>query len=183
LPYCFGREPRDASLGVLATGPHAAAQAMMWHQWSDDVILFLQTAPLPTDEQMEQLAARGIQVVAGEVAALQISDDRLSGVGLKSGDVIDRTPLVVGPRFVARHEVLDGLDVAVAEHPLGIGCQVQADATGLTTASGVGVAGNVADVTAGVLQSASSGVTAAAINADLTAEATANAVVASYSTS
>jgi hypothetical protein len=41
------------------------------------------------------------------------------------------------------------------------------------------VAGNVADVTAGVAQSAASGVTAAAaINADLTAEDTARAVAA-----
>ena len=42
------------------------------------------------------------------------------------------------------------------------------------------VAGNVADLTAGVMQAASSGVTAAAaINADLTAEDTARAVAAS----
>lgn len=42
------------------------------------------------------------------------------------------------------------------------------------------MAGNVADVTAGVMQSASSGITAAAaINADLTAEETALAVAAS----
>ncbi len=63
--------------------------------------------------------------------------------------------------------MLDRLDVVVAEHPLGIGCQVQADATGRTAAPGVWVAGNVADVTAGVMQAASSGViAAAAINAD-----------------
>jgi hypothetical protein len=64
--------------------------------------------------------------------------------------------------------------------PFGIGCQVQADAAGRTAASGVWVAGNVADVTAGVMQSAAAGVTAgAAINADLTAEDTALAVAAS----
>jgi hypothetical protein len=50
---------------------------------------------------------------------------------------------------------------------------VQADATGLISAHGVWVAGNVADVTGGVMQAASSGVIAAvAINADLTAEDT-----------
>ena len=81
--------------------------------------------------------------------------------------------------FQARHALLDDLGVTVAEHPLGIGCQVAADATGLTAAAGVWVAGNVADVTAGVVQSAASGVTAAAgINADLTAEDTARAVAA-----
>lgn len=101
---------------------------------------------------------------------VEVTDDRLRGVRLQSGSVIARGALVVGPRFQARHVLLDNLDVTVAEHPLGIDCQVQADATGLTAAAGVWVAGNVADVTAGVVQSASSGVTAAAaINADLSA--------------
>lgn len=48
----------------------------------------------------------------------------------------------------------------------------------------VWVAGNLADVTAGVMQSAASGVTAAAaLNADLTAEDTAIAVAASRASS
>jgi thioredoxin reductase len=31
-PFCFGWELRDAPLGVLATGPQAATQALMWRQ-------------------------------------------------------------------------------------------------------------------------------------------------------
>lgn len=85
----------------------------------------------------------------------------------------------IGPQFEARHALLDGLGVSIAEHPLGIGHQVAADAAGRTTAAGVWVAGNTADVTAGVMQAATSGVTAAAaINADLTAEDTTAAVAA-----
>jgi thioredoxin reductase len=178
-PYCFGWELRDAPLGVLATGPQAAAQALMWRQWSPDVVLFAHTAPRPTGEQMEQLVARGIGVIEGEVTGIQVTGDRLTGVRLRSGQVIPRHALVIAPRFEARHALLDGLGAAVAEHPLGIGHQVRADATGLTTVAGVWVAGNAADVTAGVMQAAASGVTAAvAINADLTAEDTAAAVAA-----
>src|SRR5262249_43542870 len=93
--------------------------------------------------------------------------------------VIRSDALVVGPRFRARHALLEALGVTISEHPLGIGWQVQADATGQTAAPGVWVAGNVADVTAGVMQSAASGVTAGvAINADLTAEDTDRAVAA-----
>jgi len=51
--------------------------------------------------------------------------------------------------------------VKAVEHPLGIGCQVGADPSGFTGVPGVWVAGNVFDVTAGVMQSAASGVTAA----------------------
>jgi thioredoxin reductase len=59
--------------------------------------------------------------------------------------------------------------VTVVEHPLGIGRQVDADPSGFTGVPGVWVAGNVLDVTAGVMQSVASGVTAAAaLNADLT---------------
>lgn len=178
-PYCFGWELRDAPLGVLATGPQAATQALMWRQWSPDVALFLHTAPGPSGELAEQLAARGIGIIEGEVTGIQVTGDRLTGVRLRSGQVIPRRALVIAPRFEARHALLDGLGVAVAEHPLGIGHQVRADATGLTTVAGVWVAGNAADVTAGVMQAAASGVTAAvAINADLTAEDTAAAVAA-----
>jgi uncharacterized FAD-dependent dehydrogenase len=143
------------------------------------VALFLHTAPPPSDEQIEQLAARGISVTEGEVTGIRVTDDRLSGVRLRSGRVIPRRALVIGPQFEARHALLDDLGVTVAEHPLGIGHQVPADATGRTAAAGVWVAGNAADVTAGVMQAAASGVTAAAaINADLTAEDTAAAVAA-----
>ena len=137
-PYCFGWELRDAPLGILATGPHAAMQALMWRQWSPDVALFVHTAPRPADEQMEQLAARGISVIEGEVTGIEVTSDRLSGVRLRSGQVIPRRALVIGPQFEARHALLDGLGVTVTEHPLGIGHQVQADATGLTAAASVG---------------------------------------------
>lgn len=176
-PFCFGWELRDQPLAVLATGPHAAEQALMWRQWSQDVVLFSHTAPSPAPEQAERLAARGIGVVEGEVIGVEVTGDHLSGVRLRSGQVIPRRAVVIGPRFEARHALLGDLGVSLVEHPLGIGHQVAADATGQTAAAGVWVAGNAADVTAGVMQAAASGVTAAAaINADLSAEDTAAAV-------
>jgi thioredoxin reductase len=178
-PFCFGWELRDQPLAVLATGPHAVAQALTWRQWSSDVALFLHTAPKPDPEQLEQLAARGVSLVEGEVAGVEVTGDKLSGVRLQSGQVIPRRAVVIGPQFEARHALLDSLGVTVAEHPLGIGHQVAADGTGRTAAAGVWVAGNAADVTAGVMQAAASGVAAAAaINADLTAEDTGAAVAA-----
>lgn len=108
-----------------------------------------------------------------------LGGDRFSGVRLRSGQVIPRRALVIGALVRGRYALLDGLGVTVTEHPLGIGHQVRADATGLTAALDVWVAGNSADVSAGVMQAAASGVTAAAaINADLTTEDTAGAVSA-----
>lgn len=177
-PYCFGWEYRDRALAVLGTGPGAATQALMWRQWSQNVMLFQHTAPEPTQQQLAQLAARGVTVVPGEVTAIEISDDRVVGVRLVSGEFHPREVIVVGPRFESRHELLDPLGVKVVEHPLGIGHQVEADASGFTGVPGVWAAGNVLDVTAGVMQSAASGVTAAAaLNADLTLEDTEHTVV------
>src|SRR5919202_3011318 len=79
-PYCHGWEVRDQPIGVLASGPRAAHQALLFRQWSADVTLFLHTAPRPTDEEAEGLAARGIAVVEGEVATLEVVGDRLAGV-------------------------------------------------------------------------------------------------------
>lgn len=108
-PYCHGWEVRDQALGILATNPMAVHQAMLFRQWSADVTLFVHTGPAPPPEQAEQLAARGIPVVEGEVAAVEVTDDQLSGVRLASGELVARQALVVMPRFVARADVLTSL--------------------------------------------------------------------------
>ena len=172
-PYCFGWELRERALAVLGTGPAAVMQALMWRQWSSDVVLFLHTAPEPTARQSAELAARDIAVVRGEVAAIEIDDDRVTGARLASGKVHPRDAVVIAPWFEARHDLLGPLGATVVEHPLGMGRHVQADASGFTGVPGVWVAGNVLDLTAGVMQAAASGVTAAAaLNADLILEDT-----------
>ena len=178
-PYCFGWELRERALAILGTGPAAVTQALLWRQWSSDIVLFQHTALELSEEQSAQLAARGIAVVRGEVAAIEIDDDhdRVTGIRLASGEVHAREAVVISPFFEARHDLLEPLGVKLDEHPAGIGRQVQADASGYTGVPGIWVAGNVLDVTAGVMQSAASGVTAAAaINADLTLEDTMRAL-------
>jgi thioredoxin reductase len=176
-PYCHGWEVRDQPLGVLGDGPMAVHQALMWRQWSDDVVLFLHRAPQPTDDEWEQLAARGVRVVEGEVAAFE-----RSGVRLVAGGVVPRAALVVAPRFTARTDLLAPLGL-VAE-PMEVeghvfGSRIVAGPMGATDVPGVWVAGNLADLHAKVVSSAASGVDAgAAINADLIAEDTRRAVEA-----
>ena len=178
-PYCHGWEVRDQPIGVLASGPVAVHQALLFRQLTEDLTLFLHTAPEPTDEEAEQLAARGITVVEGEVASLEVHEDRLTGVRLQNGEVIPRSAVVVGPRFAARAGMLAGLGLGTTTHPSGLGEYVESDALGLTAVPGVWVAGNVTDPTAQVLASANAGVMAgAAINADLIAGDTRGAVAA-----
>jgi thioredoxin reductase/SAM-dependent methyltransferase len=178
-PYCHGWEVRDQAVGVLATEPRAVHMALLFRQLTSDVVLFTHTAPELSDEESEELAARDIRIIAGVVESIEVEDDRLSGVRLRDGTVVARQALVVTPRFVARSEVLRSLGVQPTPHPMGMGEFIPADATGRTVVPGVWVAGNVADLSAGLMAAAGSGATAAAaLNADLVAEDTRQAVEA-----
>ena len=177
-PYCHGWEVRDRPIGVLALNSWAAHQALLFRQWSDDVTMFLHTAPRPTAEEAEKLAARGIAVVEGEVSALELVEDRPAGVRM-DGEVVALGAMAIMPRVVARAEMFEGLGLETTGHPSDLGEQVEADATGLTAVPGVWVAGNVADLAATVVGAAGAGVrVGAAINADLIAEDTERAVTA-----
>ncbi|MET1040794.1 MAG: NAD(P)/FAD-dependent oxidoreductase, partial [Acidimicrobiales bacterium] len=168
-PYCHGWEARDQAIGVLASGPMATHQALLFSQLSDDVVLFTHTHP-PSAEQRAELAARRVEVIDAEVAALEIDDGRLTGVRLANGETVARQVVTVAPRFVAQSELLDSLGVDVVEQDPGIGTRVDADPTGRTNVPGVWVAGNVADLSAQVVVAAAAGMSAGAqINADLVA--------------
>ncbi len=178
-PHCHGWEVRDQPIGVLATSPMSVHQALLFRQWTNRLTLLLHTGPHPTREEAEQLAAREIAVVAGEVTALEITEDRLTGVRLHTGELIPLRALAVAPRAVPRAAVLATLGLEPTPHPSGLGAYIAADRTGLTPVPGVWVAGNLADPAANVLAAAASGSGAAgAINADLIAEDTRRAVQA-----
>jgi thioredoxin reductase len=176
-PYCHGWEVRDQAIGVLASGPTAVHQALLFRQLSDDVVLLSHTMPEPAGQDAQQLAARGIRIVPGEVVAVRTAGDRLTGVELADGTVpakttvLTRQVLAVAPRMVARAGFLATLGLKPTVHPRGVGEYIAADPTGMTSVPGVWVAGNVTDLMAQVGGAAAGGAMAGAvINADLVAE-------------
>ena len=181
-PYCHGWEVRGQVIAVLASGPGAVHQALLFRQLTEQVTVLLNSAPELGGEVREQLDARGVAVVEGEVAALEVAGDRLTGVRLRSGQVVPCQAVVVQPRFTARAGVLSslGLEPAVLEvDGQVVGSSVPAGPAGDTAVPGVWVAGNVADLRAQVISSAAAGLnTAAAINADLIDEDVRAAVAA-----
>ncbi|WP_119293278.1 NAD(P)/FAD-dependent oxidoreductase [Streptomyces sp. YIM 130001] len=179
-PYCHGWEVRDRAIGVLATGPMSVHQALLLRQWSQDVTYFPHTGAEPDAEQAEQLAARGIRIVRGEVTALEpleIIGGRTLGVRLADGRSISREAVAVAPRMVARAGFLTDLGLRAVDHQSGMGQHIPADAVGRTEVPGVWVAGNVTDLSAQVHTAAAQGAVAGAqINAELVAEETRDAV-------
>jgi thioredoxin reductase len=183
-PYCHGWEVRDKRVGILATGPGAAHQALLFRQLTSDVTMLRHTAAPFGDEQAGQFSALGIPVIDGLVAQVEAADDRLTGVLLADGRRVALDALVVAPRFVANAEVLAPLGLTPVEVSLDgqvIGTRIAADATtGATSVAGVYVAGNVAAPQAQVIASAAAGLMAGAvINADLVAADAARAVTLS----
>ena len=181
-PYCHGWEVRDQRVGVLATGPMAVHQALLFRQLTTRVTVFQHTAPALSDEELEQLATLDIPVVDDTVVEVVADATSLTGVRLADGSHVDLDALVVSPRMLARAEVLAPLGLQPSDLVVGdqvIGTQIDADATGATDVPGVWVAGNVATMQAQVISAAAAGLTAgAAINADLVHEDTERAVAA-----
>jgi thioredoxin reductase len=170
-PYCHGWEVRDRVIGVLASGPRAFHQALLFRQWSPNVSLLLNGQDLPGAEQLELLAARGIEIVERRVERLVVEDDALVGVALAGGGLRPLEALVVGAPVRVRAGLLVDLGLELAEHPMGVGLHVATDASGATALPGVWAAGNVTNLAGQVITSAAEGLWAGAqINASLIAD-------------
>ncbi|MET9773173.1 NAD(P)/FAD-dependent oxidoreductase [Streptomyces sp. NPDC006367] len=167
-PFCHGWEVRDERFGVLAAGPSSVHQALMVSGWSDDVTLFLHTVAEEelSDEDLRRLSAAGVKVVPGEVAGLEVEDDRITGVRLADGTVHERSVVFVAPRAVPRTGLMERLGAELRETPFGAYPVV--DLTGRTSVPGVWTAGNAMGFAEQVVHAASGGYRAAtAIVGDL----------------
>ena len=179
-PYCDGWEARDSRIGVLATGPMSVHQAGLLRQWSADVTF---VGPLTAELEPETragLEARGVRIDGRAVTA--VLDDGadpgiLTGLALDDGSTLPLDRLFVGPRLVARDELLRQLGAEYADTPMGP--WVASEAFGATSVPGVWVAGNSAVSHALVVMAAASGASVGTqINADLVADDTRRALAA-----
>ena len=170
-PYCHGWEVRGQRIGILATGPAAVHQALLFQQLSPHVTLLRHTGPALDADQHKQLAALGVSIAEGEIERIEADADGLTGVVLAGHGHLALDAVVVAPRMEARAELLEPLglkpaEVLIGEHP--VGTRIEADRTGATAVPGVWVAGNLTDPQAQVMGAAAAGLMAGAmINFDL----------------
>lgn len=154
-PYCHGWEVRDQPFGVIASPVTGIHQALLVTQWSKDVMLFSHTAPELSADDREKLAVAGVAVVAGEVAGLDVADDRLVGVRLTDGRVFPRSVLFVEAGAVPRSELAAQLGAATHDTPFGPYPTV--DPGGRTSVPGVWAVGNAAGPKVQVINAAAAG--------------------------
>ncbi len=180
-PYCHGWEVRDRAVAVLASGPMAAHQALLFRQLTDDVVVVPAPGAAPlADADLEQVTARGVRVLHEAATEVVVEDDRLVGLLLTSGEVLRCDVVVVAsvPRVRAGFLADLGLVPEPVEHGGHLlATRLATGPTGLTAVPGVFAAGNVAEPMAQVVSSAAAGLMAGAqVNADLVAEEARTAV-------
>lgn len=185
-PFCHGWEVRDQRIGVLATDAMGVHKAMLFRQWSEDVLLFTGAQALD-DAQRTQMDALGVHVVEGAIVGLDTDGDRLRGVqvvneSLGNTEVVEVDAVVVSTRMVARAEPFAGIGIELADHPMG--AFIEGDEFGQTAVPDVWAAGNASDLGAQVSNAAAQGARAAQhIVADLMQADLEAAVVAHTKTS
>ncbi|WP_432972108.1 NAD(P)/FAD-dependent oxidoreductase [Dactylosporangium sp. CA-233914] len=158
-PYCHGWEVRDQPIGIIATSPLVAHAALLWTQWTADLVLFTNNHEVPG-------VPASVRIVEGAVEKVDAQ-----GVHVAGGQFVERAAIVVQTTLAARAGFLDdlGLKTEVLEmQGVPVATYVPADAMGKTAVPGVWVAGNVTDPMSQVIVAAAGGMKAASvINMDL----------------
>ncbi|MCY0906191.1 NAD(P)/FAD-dependent oxidoreductase [Arthrobacter sp. H14-L1] len=173
--FCHGWEVRDQRIAVLGCNENSFHQVLLFSQLSDDVTFFIHDAPNPTDEQREQLAALGVDVVTPRVERLLVEGTQVRAVEIEGGRSFEIDAAVVAPRFIARTALYEALGGNRTTSPFFE--QIPADPRGTTAVPGVWAAGNASEIMTMVAASAASGVTVgSAVHGDLAAADLAQAV-------
>jgi thioredoxin reductase len=179
-PYCHGWEVRDRAIAVLATGPMAAHQALLFRQLSDDVVVVVHDGVELPDEDVEKLSAIGVRIELGTPREVVTEGDGLVGLRLADGSVLERQAIVVASRPHVRADHLAGLGIEPQPVELGdavLGSVIAVEPTGATAVPGVFAAGNATDISMTLMASAAHGMRVGAfINAELASEDAARAV-------
>ena len=112
-PYCHGWEVRDQPIGIVATGPMSMHGALLFRQWTDDLVVFTNDRLALPPEEAEKLKARGTRIVDGAIERIESEGGRITGVRLASGEFVARTVLATASRMEARAGFLQDLGLGV----------------------------------------------------------------------
>lgn len=150
-PFCHGFEVRDTRLVQLVTHPMGLHSTPVWRHLTGRLTVVL-GAGVEADD--DALRAAGVVIEHGSAeAVLSGPAGEVSGVRLADGRVLAADAVVVGPRFRARTQILEGVGL----HPSGGGDALAVDELGRTAVAGIYAAGNVTDPSLQVLPAAAHG--------------------------
>ncbi len=135
---CDGWEKRDAPLALIGETPDLAERAVFLSQWTDDLVVFTNGAPVVSEAEEAALAARGIRLDRRELDDVEGDRDGLTGVRTRDGGVVPRTGGFVRPRYEPKLDYVASLGLE-----LDLDGLVVVDGAGRTSARGVYAAGDL----------------------------------------
>jgi thioredoxin reductase len=161
-PYCHGWEVRDQRVAVHGCTERAVHQALLLSSLTEDVVVFCEHADAFSPEQADHLAALGIDIEARPVRRLEEHEGEVRVI-LEDGSAVGRDAVFVQPELTLATDLAASLGAELTDRGT-----VATDETGLSTISGVYVAGDATTPVQSVAVAAATGARAAyAINADL----------------
>ncbi|TCP53924.1 thioredoxin reductase [Tumebacillus sp. BK434] len=166
-PYCDGWELRDQPLVVVSESPTVFHMTKLLLNWSKDLVVCTNGQATLSDEQKNQLQAKGVLVMEQPVAAFLGQNGKLEQVRFADGTQIPRSAGFVMPTFVQ-------------SAPFGerLGCErtesggIRTDEKGRTSILGVYAAGDASYMAPSqlIFAAADGSRTAMSVNLDLTEE-------------
>ena len=173
-PYCHGWEVRGRAIAVLATSPVAGHQGLLWRQLTGDVVLVVADGVELPAADVERMAAIGVRIEHGTAREVVTDGDRLIGVRLADGSLLEREAIVVASRPQVRLDFLTSLGLEPQHVEWGgapVGSVIAVDPVGATAVPGLYAAGNATDIGMTLIGAAAHGTRVGAfVNADLAAE-------------
>ncbi|WP_156411688.1 NAD(P)/FAD-dependent oxidoreductase [Nocardioides sp. Soil805] len=171
-PYCHGWEVRDRAIAVLGTTPMAGHQALLFRQLSDDVVVVVHDGVELPEDEMERLGAIGVRFTRGTPREVVTDGEKLVGLRLADGSVLERDAIVVASKPHVRTDFLGpmGIEPTPFEmNGIAFGSVIAVQpATGATSVPGIFAAGNATDISMILIASAAHGTRVGAwINAEL----------------
>ncbi len=140
-PYCHGYEVAGQRLGILYSGPGSLHAPVLLGDWSDALTLFDNGLGLPEGEA-QRLAARGVDLREGRIAAFLHDGGRLRAVQLADGSEVALDAILANPPVRPSAALHEALGVATADAPMGP--YVKVDDEGRTNIEGIFAAGDLA---------------------------------------
>lgn len=156
-PYCHGWEVQDLPLAVLGDGDAGYGYARLIQNWSRDLVLITGSTTTLTDDQLDDLLARGIEVREAHVTAYEGQGGELSALHLSGGKHLARRAVFMRPSVSLRGKLHKQLGCTLSDD----GAQVVVNGTGQTSVPGVYAAGDMANPMPSVIVAAASGALAA----------------------
>ena len=166
-PYCHGWEVQDTPLAVLGDGDAGYGYARLIQNWSRDLVLVTGENTTLTDEQLDDLQARGIGIIEAAVTKYENRNGELSTLRLSDGRRLTRKAVFMRSPMSLKGDLHEQLGCDLQD-----GLQVVVDKMGQTSVPGVYAAGDMVSPMAAVIMAAASGAKAASmLNHELVMEA------------